>query len=284
MLGARGFPRSSLAPSTQHLTPSTFLTMSNLDALYQEIILEHNRRPRNFRAMEGADRVVEGRNPLCGDALTLWLKFDGDVVADASFQGSGCAISKASASLMTEAVKGKTRSQAEQLFEQFHELVTGKLDVETDPQAKRALGSLRALGGVAKFPVRVKCASMAWHALRSALGGTAGTAAEDLFETVAEVADLPEGSLLAVRTRGGADVCLFNYRGTVGAVHNVCTHAEFPISDGTLTNDGCLECVWHGARYSCLTGEVRRGPAVDPLPVYQVRVVDGKIQVGGRRS
>lgn len=260
--------------------------MSNLDSLYQEIILEHNRRPRNFRVMEDADRMVEGRNPLCGDALTLWLKFDGDVVADASFQGSGCAISKASASLMTEAVKGKTRAQAEQLFEQFHELVTGKLDVEANAEAKRALGSLRALGGVAKFPVRVKCASMAWHALRSALGegaaGATGTAA-DRFETIADVADLPEGSLLAVRTRSGDEVCLFNYRGSIGAVHNVCTHAEFPISDGTLTSDGCLECVWHGARYSCLTGDVRRGPAIDPLPVYEVRVVDGKIQVGGRK-
>jgi nitrogen fixation NifU-like protein len=261
--------------------------MSNLDALYQEIILEHNRRPRNFRVMEGADRMVEGRNPLCGDALTLWLKFDGDVVTDASFQGSGCAISKASASLMTEAVKGKTRAQAEHLFEQFHELVTGKLDVEQDAAAKRALGSLRALGGVARFPIRVKCASMAWHALRSALGNGAGGpagAAEDRFETVADVTELPEGSLLAVRTRAGEEVCLFNYRGTIGAVHNVCTHAEFPISDGTLTNDGCLECVWHGARYACQTGEVRRGPAVDPLPVYDVRVLNGKIQVGARRA
>src|SRR5690348_9812099 len=261
--------------------------MSNLDALYQEIILEHNRRPRNFRVMEGADRMVEGRNPLCGDALTLWLKFDGEVVADASFQGSGCAISKASASLMTEAVKGKTRAQAEQLFVQFHELVTGKLDVERDAEAKRALGSLRALSGVARFPIRVKCASMAWHALRSALGVGAGTstaAAADRFETVAKLGDLPEGSLLAVHTPAGEEVCLFNYRGTIGGVHNVCTHAEFPMSDGRLTNDGCLECVWHGAQYSCLTGEVRRGPAVDPLPVYEVRVVDGKIQVGGKRS
>jgi nitrogen fixation protein NifU and related proteins len=261
--------------------------MSNLDSLYQEIILEHNRRPRNFRVMEGADRVVEGRNPLCGDALTLWVRFDGDVVVDASFQGSGCAISKASASLMTEAVKGKTRAQAGELFARFHELVTGKLDVESDAEAKRALGSLRALGGVARFPVRVKCASMAWHALRAALeGGTPGSerAPDDGFETVAALADVPEGSLLGVRTRAGDDVCVFNYRGTIGAVHNVCTHAEFPISDGTLTNDGCLECVWHGARYSCLTGEVRRGPAIDPLPVYEVRVVDGKIQVGGKRS
>jgi nitrogen fixation NifU-like protein len=150
--------------------------MSNLDALYQELILEHNRRPRNYRVMEGADRVVEGSNPLCGDALTLWLKMDGDVVSDASFQGSGCAISRASASLMTEAVKGKKRSEAEALFERFHDLVTGKLNVETDPEAKKALGSLRALGGVSRFPIRVKCASMAWHALHSALNeGSAAT-------------------------------------------------------------------------------------------------------------
>ena len=259
--------------------------MSNLDALYQEIILEHNRRPRNYRVMEGADRVVEGRNPLCGDALTLWLKLEGDVVVDASFQGSGCAISKASASLMTEAVKGKTRAQAEALFTTFHDLVTGKLDVEADAVAKRELGSLRALGGVARFPIRVKCASMAWHALHSALAnGEPASAPDDGFETVARVEDVPEGSVLGVRTAAGEDVCLFNYRGTIGAVHNVCTHAEFPISDGMLTNDGCLECVWHGARYACLTGEVRRGPAIDPLPVYEVRVVDGTIQVGGRKT
>ena len=144
--------------------------MPNLDALYQELILEHNRRPRNYRAMEGADRMVESHNPLCGDALTLWVKLDGDRVVDATFQGSGCAISRASASLMTEAVKGKTRSQAEELFTTFHDLVTGKLNVDADGAAKQRLGALRALGGVSRFPIRVKCASMAWHALRSALG------------------------------------------------------------------------------------------------------------------
>src|ERR671939_99346 len=98
--------------------------MSNLDALYQELILEHNRRPKNYRVMEDADRVVESRNPLCGDALTLWIKLDGDRVADASFQGSGCAISRASASLMTEAGKGKTRSEVERLQQQIHRLLT----------------------------------------------------------------------------------------------------------------------------------------------------------------
>jgi 3-phenylpropionate/trans-cinnamate dioxygenase ferredoxin subunit len=104
------------------------------------------------------------------------------------------------------------------------------------------------------------------------------------FEAVADVSDLPEGSLLGVRTSAGDEVCLFNYRGRIGAVRNVCTHAEFPLSDGTLEPDGTIECVWHGARYSCLTGEVRRGPAVDPVAVYEVRVADGKVQIGGRSS
>lgn len=139
--------------------------MSNTDALYQEIILEHNRKPRNFREMTDADKTIEGRNPLCGDALTLWVKMDGETVSDISFQGQGCAISKASASLMTTAVKGKSRVEAEAIFERFHQLVTGKM-----PEADHAtMGSLRALGGVSKFPLRVKCASLAWHALHSAL-------------------------------------------------------------------------------------------------------------------
>jgi nitrogen fixation NifU-like protein len=145
--------------------------MANLDALYQEMILDHNRRPRNYRAMVDADRTVEGRNPLCGDEVTLWVKLDGDRVSDASFQARGCAISRASASLMTAAIKGKTVAEAEELFDRFHELVTGKLDPSS---ARASLGSLVALGGVAKFPQRVKCASMAWHALHSALAAAGG--------------------------------------------------------------------------------------------------------------
>jgi nitrogen fixation NifU-like protein len=141
--------------------------VSQTDALYQEIILEHNRKPRNFREMPDADRTIEGRNPLCGDALTLWMKLDGDTIADVSFKGEGCAISKASASLMTAAVKGKTRDEAELLFERFHDLVTGKLP-ESD---QKPLGPLRAFAGVARFPLRVKCASLAWHAMHSALAG-----------------------------------------------------------------------------------------------------------------
>jgi nitrogen fixation NifU-like protein len=135
------------------------------EALYQEIILEHNRKPRNFREMDDANRTIQGRNPLCGDELTLWMKVEGDAITDVSFKGQGCAISKASASLMTAAVKGKSRAEAEQLFEQFHKLVKGEL-ADAD---QKALGSLRAFAGVAKFPNRVKCASLAWHAMHSAI-------------------------------------------------------------------------------------------------------------------
>ncbi len=138
----------------------------SLDALYQEIILEHNRKPRNFRVMPDANRKVEGNNPLCGDQVTVWVRLDGGRVADVSFQGVGCAISKASASMMTAAVKGKTVGEARALAEHMHDLVTGKLDVEAE---RPALGSLAALSGVSKFPMRVKCASLPWHALRSAL-------------------------------------------------------------------------------------------------------------------
>lgn len=142
--------------------------MPDIDALYQEIILEHNRRPRNYHAMDDANRKVEGRNPVCGDEITLWLKLDGDRVSDASFQAVGCAISRASASLMTAAIKGKTTAEAHDLFERFHRLVTGRVDSAT---SVGPLGSLAAFGGVARFPMRVKCASMAWHAMNSALAG-----------------------------------------------------------------------------------------------------------------
>ena len=139
--------------------------MPNLDALYQEVILDHNRRPRNYGAMAGADREVAQRNPLCGDEMTVWLKLDGDAITDASFTGRGCAVSKASASLMTAAVKGRTRAEAEALFDRMHRLVTGTLPAEE----REGLGSLAALSGVSRFPMRVKCASMAWHALHEAL-------------------------------------------------------------------------------------------------------------------
>lgn len=137
----------------------------DLRDLYQEVIFDHNRNPRNFRVMENADRQVEGFNPLCGDRLTLFLKMDGDVITDASFQGSGCAISTASVSLMTEIVKGKTEAEAEKLFTKFHEMTTGKeehINLE-------ALGKLAVLAGVREYPARVKCATLAWHTLDAAL-------------------------------------------------------------------------------------------------------------------
>jgi len=138
--------------------------MADASELYQSVILDHNRAPRNYRPMEGADREAEGYNPLCGDQLKIWLKLDGDRIADVSFQGSGCAISKASASLMTTTVKGKTREEAQRLFESFHRMVTGQAGPTDDLPAKLAV-----FAGVREFPTRVKCATLSWHALKSAL-------------------------------------------------------------------------------------------------------------------
>ena len=139
--------------------------MASLSGLYQDLILDHNRAPQNFRRMEDANRRVEGINPLCGDRLTVWLRMEDGVIKDAAFQGSGCAISKASASLMTSAVKGKTSEEAEALFERFRRLVTGSME-----QAEaESLGKLAAFSGISEFPIRVKCASLSWHALKAAL-------------------------------------------------------------------------------------------------------------------
>lgn len=139
--------------------------MSSLTELYQNVILEHNRSPRNYRVMDDADRHAEGNNPLCGDQLTVWLKLDGDVIRDVSFQGLGCAISRASASLMTAAVKGKSRREADELFERFHRMVTGKSE-SADPET---LGKLAVFSGISEYPIRVKCASLPWHTLKAAL-------------------------------------------------------------------------------------------------------------------
>lgn len=149
----------------------------DLKALYQEVILDHNKSPRNFRAMEGANRSALGHNPLCGDQLTLYVKVDDDTIRDIAFQGKGCAISKASASLLTESVKGKTTADAEALFTRFHELLTGPPDVKADTQGK-VLGKLTVFAGVREFPVRVKCATLAWHTLHSALHGQDRTSTE----------------------------------------------------------------------------------------------------------
>jgi nitrogen fixation NifU-like protein len=139
--------------------------MASLSGLYQDLILDHNRAPQNFRRMEDANRRVEGINPLCGDRLTVWLKMEDGVIKDAAFQGSGCAISKASASLMTSAIKGKTQEEVEALFERFRRMVTGALE----PAEVESLGKLAAFSGLSEFPIRVKCASLSWHALKAAL-------------------------------------------------------------------------------------------------------------------
>ena len=142
--------------------------MSDLSDLYQEVILDHNRRPRNFRVIPDATRVANGHNPLCGDRLKLYLKLEGSRIADISFEGSGCAISKASASLMTDALKGQTIDDATVLFDKFHQIVTTPIDQPIDEES---VGKLAVLAGVREFPARVKCASLAWHTLKAALTG-----------------------------------------------------------------------------------------------------------------
>lgn len=142
--------------------------MSELSDLYQEVILDHNKNPRNFREIENADKAADGNNPLCGDALRVYVTLDGDTVKDVSFKGSGCAISKASASMMTQAVKGKSMDEAEVIFDEFHRMVLGELDQDAE---ENHLGKLKIFAGVREFPARVKCASLSWHTLNAALHG-----------------------------------------------------------------------------------------------------------------
>ena len=141
---------------------------SDLRDLYQEVILDHSKKPRNFHAMPAPDRKAEGYNPLCGDRETVFLDLDGEVLKDVSFQGAGCAISTASASMMTECVKGKTRAEADALFARFHELITGK---PGGANGGPELGKLEVFSGVREYPVRVKCATLPWHTLKAALDG-----------------------------------------------------------------------------------------------------------------
>jgi nitrogen fixation protein NifU and related proteins len=143
--------------------------MSDLRDLYQDVILEHSKTPRNFRELPAANHKAEGFNPLCGDRFTVYVTLDGNVIRDVTFQGSGCAISKASASMMTQCVKGKTMAEAEKIFERFHEMVTGHAPANQD---ESGLGKLTVFSGVSEFPVRVKCATLAWHTLHAALEGT----------------------------------------------------------------------------------------------------------------
>jgi len=152
--------------------------MSELRDLYQEVILDHSKRPRNFHAITDASRRAEGYNPLCGDRETVYVVLEGDRVKDVAFQGAGCAISTASASMMTESVKGKTRGEAEALFARFHDLITGKNGETTNAPE---LGKLEVFSGVREYPVRVKCATLPWHTLKAALqsdGATVSTESE----------------------------------------------------------------------------------------------------------
>ncbi len=142
--------------------------MSELSDLYQEVILDHNKNPRNFRAIENATREADGNNPLCGDALRVYVELDGERVTDVSFKGSGCAISKASASMMTQMVKGKSKDEAARMFDEFHRMVLGEMDEATE---ENALGKLKIFAGLREFPARVKCASLSWHTLNAALNG-----------------------------------------------------------------------------------------------------------------
>lgn len=142
--------------------------MSELSDLYQEVILDHNKNPRNFREIENADKRADGHNPLCGDRLQVYLSMEDDKVKDVAFKGSGCAISKASASMMTQAVKGKTKEQADVMFAEFRRMVMGEMDTERE---ENSLGKLKIFAGVREFPARVKCASLSWHTVHAALAG-----------------------------------------------------------------------------------------------------------------
>jgi len=143
--------------------------MNEIRELYQEVILDHNKQPRNFRVMETPDSSLEGFNPLCGDHYTFYLKFDGDTISDVSFQGSGCAISKASASMMSSIIKGKSKAEADHLFQLFLDIVTGKID---PMEHLDELDKLAAFAGVSEFPMRVKCATLPWHTLHGAIRGS----------------------------------------------------------------------------------------------------------------
>ena len=152
--------------------------MSELRDLYQEVILDHSKRPRNFHPLPAANRKAEGYNPLCGDRETVYLQLEGDLLKDVAFEGSGCAISTASASMMTESLKGKTRAEADALFERFHGLITGTPEGGSGPE----LGKLEVFSGVREFPIRVKCATLPWHTLKAALSGEAKTVSTELSE------------------------------------------------------------------------------------------------------
>ncbi|MBI4501771.1 MAG: SUF system NifU family Fe-S cluster assembly protein [Gemmatimonadetes bacterium] len=152
--------------------------MDDLGELYQQVILDHNRRPRHFGKLTAPSRSAEGHNPICGDHITVYVRTDGDQIAEVSFEGSGCAISRASASLMTQAVSGKPAQEAEKLFRDFQAMVTGDPAVATGAREVERLGKLAALAGVRAFPSRIKCATLAWHALHAALSEAGSVSTE----------------------------------------------------------------------------------------------------------
>jgi nitrogen fixation protein NifU and related proteins len=151
--------------------------MSDLSILYDEQILEHDKKPRNYGRLESANRTAEGHNTTCGDHFTVFLRYEDGAIKEISFEGTGCAISKASASMMTRSVKGKSREEAEKLFGEFHRMVLGELDEEREPNG---LGHLKVFAGVRKFPARVKCASLSWHTMHAALEGQGEVSTEHL--------------------------------------------------------------------------------------------------------
>ena len=148
------------------------MSMYDVDDLYQDVVLDHSRRPRNFKPIEDADRTQEGFNPLCGDRITVYMTLDGEVISDVSFEGSGCAISKASASMMTESIKGKSRAEAEDIFGSFRAMITREAGVGVD---RERLGDLEVLESVSAYPTRIKCATLSWHAMHAALAREEGT-------------------------------------------------------------------------------------------------------------
>ena len=154
--------------------------MGDLRDLYQEVILDHSKRPKNFGELAGANRQAEGYNPLCGDRETVYVRLEDDVLKEVGFRGAGCAISTASASMMTESVKGRTRAEAEALFDRFHDLITGK-NRDAKP-GQPELGKLAVFSGVREFPVRIKCATLPWHTLKAALAGEDRTVSTELTE------------------------------------------------------------------------------------------------------
>jgi nitrogen fixation NifU-like protein len=154
--------------------------MGELRDLYQEVILDHSKRPKNFGELAGANRQAEGYNPLCGDRETVYVRLEDDVLKEVGFRGQGCAISTASASMMTESVKGRTRAEAEALFDRFHDLITGKNDGSRPGRPE--LGKLAVFSGVREFPVRIKCATLPWHTLKAALAGEDRTVSTELTE------------------------------------------------------------------------------------------------------